>query len=58
MAIEPTCDHCGDELHTYGAILLSPPNKNNVVQKYHYCIACYKELKKILKKKNAVRSTT
>jgi len=41
MAIKPKCDFCKRELKKFGAILLSPPNKNNV-KKFHICRKCYK----------------
>ena len=42
MAIKPKCDKCGLELVEFGAILLSPPNKQNQVIKHHLCKSCYK----------------
>ncbi len=44
MAIKPFCDKCKKELDEFGAILLSPPNKNNEVRKIHLCRICYKEI--------------
>ncbi len=44
MAINPICDKCKKELNEFGGILLSPPNKNNEVTKFHLCISCYEEL--------------
>lgn len=41
MAIKPHCDRCKKELNEFGAILLSPPNMQNEVQKYHLCKTCY-----------------
>ena len=41
MAIAPTCDKCKQELVEFGAILLSPPNQDNEVRKFHICKACY-----------------
>jgi hypothetical protein len=46
MAIKPTCDVCKKELKDFGAILLSPPNKKNIVKKFHVCKVCYAEIKK------------
>ena len=43
MAIYPKCDRCGVELKEFGAILLSPPI-NNMVEKKHFCIQCYKTI--------------
>ena len=44
MAIKPMCDQCGNELSEFGAIILSPPNNKNMVQKFHLCTDCYKKL--------------
>jgi hypothetical protein len=44
MAIQPTCDKCGNELTEFGGILLSPPSEQNQVTKYHLCIDCYQQL--------------
>jgi len=44
MAIRPTCERCKKELKEFGAILLSPPDKKNLVKKYHLCQKCYAEL--------------
>ena len=41
MAIRPKCDRCGRELKKFGAILLSPPDEQSTVKKYHICIECY-----------------
>jgi len=43
MAIRPTCEKCGKELEDFGAILLSPPEGNNV-KKFHICKDCYKNI--------------
>lgn len=43
--ISPNCAICNKELEDYGAILLSPPNKNNDVKKSHICKDCYNRLK-------------
>lgn len=42
MAITPTCDICGKELKDFGAIVLSPPDKQGMVDKFHVCQTCYK----------------
>lgn len=42
MVINPICDKCKIELEDYGAILLSPPDENNKVTKFHICKECYK----------------
>lgn len=41
---------CKDELVDFGGILLSPPNKEEMVRKFHLCKKCYKEIAKGLKK--------
>lgn len=49
MAISPKCDKCDRELLEFGAILLSPPNSEGYVQKFHLCVNCYSELEQELK---------
>lgn len=49
MAIKPTCDKCGNELNEFGAILLSPPDIENKVRKFHLCVDCYKKFEDELK---------
>lgn len=44
MAIKPKCDKCKKELEDYGAILLSPPDDEEKVKKYHLCKECYKKI--------------
>lgn len=44
MAIEPTCDKCMEELTDFGGIILSPPNENEMVRKYHLCKNCYNKI--------------
>lgn len=44
MSIKPKCDKCGKELTEFGAIVLSPPNKNSEVKKFHICVECYKKI--------------
>lgn len=46
MAIKPVCSLCKNELKDFGAILLSPPDKNDRVVKYHICNDCYKKMSK------------
>lgn len=41
MAIQPKCDKCGEELTEFGGILLSPPNDQGDVKKFHLCSQCY-----------------
>lgn len=45
MAIKPKCDVCGNELTEFGAILLSPPDDDNQVTKYHLCTFCFEQIK-------------
>lgn len=49
MAIHPLCDKCGEALTEFGAIVLSPPNENGTVQKFHLCKECYAVIAKDLK---------
>ena len=44
MAINPICDKCKKELMNFGAILLSPPDKNDKVKKFHLCKSCYQDI--------------
>jgi hypothetical protein len=44
MAIQPVCNKCKKELTDFGGILLSPPNNDNEVKKYHLCKACYADI--------------
>ncbi len=44
MAIQPKCDKCGQELTEFGAILLSPPNQDGEVKKFHLCTSCYEDI--------------
>ncbi len=53
MAINPKCDMCGKELLDYGAILLSPPDSQSKVVKYHVCKECYKEIEEKVVKPNS-----
>jgi hypothetical protein len=49
MAIKPICDKCKKELDEFGAILLSPPDSENMVRKYHLCKECYDEISETIK---------
>jgi hypothetical protein len=49
MAIQPKCDKCGLELTEFGGILLSPPDEDSTVKKFHLCKSCYKKIAKNLK---------
>jgi hypothetical protein len=49
MAIKPVCDKCKQELIDFGGILLSPPDKDGMVKKWHLCNGCYIEITKDLK---------
>ena len=51
MSIKPKCDKCNKELDDYGGILLSPPNNDRQVKKYHLCKSCYQKIEKLLKTK-------
>ncbi len=48
MAIVPRCDKCENELDEFGGILLSPPDEENRVRKFHLCKKCYLEFEKDL----------
>jgi len=43
--IAPRCDYCKAELNDYGALLFSPPDKENKTLKIHICKKCYEEIK-------------
>jgi hypothetical protein len=49
MTIKPACDKCKKELNEFGAILLSPPDRENNVKKFHICKKCYEEISKELR---------
>ena len=49
MSIKPKCDKCNKELTSFGGILLSPPDKNENVKKYHLCSVCYEMIRQQLK---------
>jgi hypothetical protein len=51
MSIKPKCDKCNKELEEFGGILLSPPDNDRRVIKYHLCINCYKKVEELLKNK-------
>jgi hypothetical protein len=46
MSIAPKCDKCGEELTEFGGTLLSPPDENGLVRKFHLCKDCYRILVK------------
>ena len=48
MSIKPKCDKCGEELKEFGGILLSPPDIDRRVIKYHLCKNCYEEIENLL----------
>lgn len=50
MAITPKCDSCKTELTGYGALLFSPPDRQNTVKKFHVCKSCYNGMLKNIKK--------
>lgn len=43
MSISPICEMCGKEINEFGALVFSPPDKNNTVKKHHICKDCYKK---------------
>jgi len=47
MAIIPKCDMCRAELIEFGAILLSPPDEQGMVKKYHVCKKCFESIKPV-----------
>ena len=49
MAIKPICKDCERELKSFGAILLSPPDKRGKVRKIHLCKECFKRVEKFIK---------
>lgn len=49
MAIRPVCDKCGEELKEFGAILLSPPDAQSTVKKFHICVDCYGKMMRGMK---------
>jgi len=49
MAIKPKCDKCGEKLKEFGAILLSPPDENNNVKRFHLCVDCYEGILILMK---------
>lgn len=44
MSIKPVCDKCKKELEEFGAVLFSPPDKENNVKKFHLCKECYQKI--------------
>jgi hypothetical protein len=44
MSIKLICDKCKQELSDFGGILLSPPDKDGMVKKWHLCKECYEEI--------------
>ena len=52
MVIKPFCKLCKRELEDFGAILLSPPDSFDKVEKSHICKKCYLELTKEFNKKD------
>ena len=48
MSINPICDKCHKELEEYGGILLSPPEEDGRVEKFHLCRHCYEKIKENL----------
>ena len=52
--IKIKCDICNSKLDVLGAVLISPPSRNNMVRKFHICSTCYyqKIFFKLLKQKS------
>lgn len=50
MAIKPKCNKCKKELKEFGGILFGPPDKKNMVRKFHLCKKCYLTIYDNLKK--------
>jgi hypothetical protein len=42
--LEIFCDRCAKKLKRPGGLVLSPPDKNNLVEKLHLCIRCFQDL--------------
>ena len=38
------CHHCGFVLKKPGALIFSPPNKDNLCEKFHFCAECYSSI--------------
>jgi hypothetical protein len=57
MAIKPKCVDCKEELIEFGALLLSPPNRENYVHKLHLCKTCYNKIIDSLNSKNTCGAT-
>jgi len=47
MSISPVCDKCKEELKDFGAILLGPPDSQDMAHKEHLCVSCYQEIKSL-----------
>ena len=46
--IKVNCIRCGYELDLTGALLFSPPDDMDSVEKYHICRQCYYKVKEYL----------
>ena len=53
--IKPNCDKCKKELEEFGGILLSPPDNDRKVTKYHLCVKCFREIEKTLKTNKKIK---
>lgn len=42
------CTHCSKQLVEPGALLFSPPNQDGLVEKHHFCIACFHKIAGLL----------
>lgn len=49
--IKPKCDKCKNELEEFGGILLSPPDNDRKVIKYHLCKKYYEEIENLIETK-------
>jgi hypothetical protein len=49
MSLDPNCDACGDELDTFGGILLGPPNARGWARKEHLCVSCYERVRALIR---------
>ena len=46
MSISPVCNKCGKRLKEFGGLVFSPPNKKDIVKKYHLCVRCFVDVEK------------
>jgi len=48
MALQIICNMCKKNMGDGGAVLVSPPNEDNVSIKFHLCSGCYMTIEKQL----------